>query len=157
MQTSIADFRDRMKSQQADRDAHRAKMEEKHRLAGHSKSERLYALAWDMGHSYGYDEVEIRYDELADLLKPSENEEPVELVAVNDTVKQKSDPAAKIVEELFSLGDEPNSPTIRLEFKGGTTGNEQSQGGMCRAALVEWMERALVRNCPAFRGDNHGR
>jgi len=70
--------------------------------------------------------------------------------------KRKFDPAAKIVEELFSLGGEPNSPTIRIEFKGGAPGNERGQGGMCRASLVEWVERALARNCPAFRRDNHG-
>jgi hypothetical protein len=56
--------------------------------------------------------------------------------------------SAKIVEELFALGDEPRSPTIRIEFKGGTSGNERGQGGMCQVALVEWMARALERHMP---------
>lgn len=62
------------------------------------------------------------------------------------------DPAAKIVEELFALGDEPNSPTHRIEFKGGryTTdkSQERGQGGMCRVAMIEWMARALERHVP---------
>jgi hypothetical protein len=31
----------------------------------------LYALAWALGHSAGFGEVEIYYDEMADLLKPA--------------------------------------------------------------------------------------
>jgi hypothetical protein len=66
------------------------------------------------------------------------------------------DPAAKIVEELFALGDEPNSPTHRIEFKGGqyTTDKtkERGQGGMCRVAMIGWMARALERHMPNAQG-----
>jgi hypothetical protein len=50
---------------------HRAILEAKHGLTGHPKAARLYELAWDMGHSAGFGEVEIYYDEMADLLKPA--------------------------------------------------------------------------------------
>lgn len=63
------------------------------------------------------------------------------------------DASAKIVEELFALGDEPRSPTIRIEFKGGTSGNERGQGGMCQVALIEWMQRAIQRHLPNAKAD----
>lgn len=62
------------------------------------------------------------------------------------------DSAVKIVEELFALGDEPRSPTFRIEFKGGTSGNERGQGGMCRVAMIEWMARTLERHMPNAGG-----
>lgn len=55
-------------------------------------------------------------------------------------------PAAKIGRELFAIGDEPNSPTNRIEFKGNKMGNECGRGGMCEAAMIDWMARALARH-----------
>jgi hypothetical protein len=62
---------DRFKKQADERNAHQAKLEAKYGLTGHPKADKLYALAWDMGHSAGYSEVEIYYDDMADLLKPN--------------------------------------------------------------------------------------
>jgi hypothetical protein len=62
---------DRFRKQADERHAHQAKLEAKHGLTGHPKADKLYALAWDMGHSAGYSEVEIYYDDMADLLKPN--------------------------------------------------------------------------------------
>ena len=38
-------------------------------LTGHPKFERAFAIAWDHGHSSGYSEVAIYFDELVELLK----------------------------------------------------------------------------------------
>lgn len=59
---------DRFKKQADERHVHQAKLEAKHGLSGHPKADKLYALAWDMGHSAGYHEVEIYYADMADLL-----------------------------------------------------------------------------------------
>ena len=62
------------------------------------------------------------------------------------------DSATKIVNDLFELGDEPNSPTHRIEFKGGRytvdLSQERAQGGLCKTALIEWLARSLKRNVP---------
>jgi len=65
------------------------------------------------------------------------------------------DPADKIADELFRLGDEPNSPTHRIEFKGGryTTNKseERGQGGLNQIAFADWLARALERHAPTLR------
>lgn len=38
-------------------------------LTGHPKAEKLYAMAWEKGHSSGFGEVELIAGELAELLK----------------------------------------------------------------------------------------
>jgi len=62
------------------------------------------------------------------------------------------DPAAKIADELFRLGGEPNSPTHRIEFRGGryTTdkSQERGQGGLNQIAFADWLARALERHLP---------
>jgi len=62
------------------------------------------------------------------------------------------DSAAKIADELFRLGDEPNSPTHRIEFKGGryTTdkSQERGQGGLNQIAFARWLACALARHVP---------
>jgi hypothetical protein len=60
---------DGIRKQNEERHEHRARMEEKHGLAGHPKAKRLYELAWDYGHASGYSEIELYYEDLADLLK----------------------------------------------------------------------------------------
>jgi hypothetical protein len=55
--------------------------------------------------------------------------------------------AEAIANELFELGDELNSPTQRIEFKGGSyTMGERSQGGLCKEALTRWLAEALDRH-----------
>lgn len=63
-------MKDRIQKQRDERDAHKATLEKKHGLTGHPKADKLYELAWGMGHSAGYYEVEIFYNDMADLLKP---------------------------------------------------------------------------------------
>lgn len=62
------------------------------------------------------------------------------------------DTAAKIADELFRIGDEPNSPTQRIEFRGGRwTGDpntERAQGGLNQIALATWLAGALERHVP---------
>lgn len=61
----------RLTRQEHERSEHKSEMESRHGLVGHPKADRLYQLAWDMGHSAGYGEIETFYDEMADLLKPN--------------------------------------------------------------------------------------
>ena len=44
-------------------------LEMEHGLDDHPKRDRLFELAWEHGHSSGYREVAIYYDEFAELLK----------------------------------------------------------------------------------------
>jgi hypothetical protein len=48
---------------------HKARMEANHGLSGHPKADKLYEIAWEFGHSAGYGEIEIYYDQLVDLVK----------------------------------------------------------------------------------------
>lgn len=48
---------------------HKASLETKWGLVGHPKADKLYSLAWEMGHSAGYHEVGLYYDDMAELLK----------------------------------------------------------------------------------------
>jgi hypothetical protein len=65
-------LKERLEKRTLDRQEHRALMEKIHGLTGHPKAEKLYEIAWDIGHSAGYHEVEIYYDDMAELLKPNE-------------------------------------------------------------------------------------
>ncbi len=48
--------------------------------------------------------------------------------------------AQKIAREIFKIGDEPNSPTQRIQFIGGEyPNNEKPQGGLCEVALVKFI------------------
>jgi hypothetical protein len=42
----------------------------KHGIPRNAKFERAWDIAWEYGHSSGFDEVRMYFDELADLLKP---------------------------------------------------------------------------------------
>jgi hypothetical protein len=42
---------------------------DQHGVTGHPKAERAFQLAWDYGHSSGFQEVANYFDDLADLLK----------------------------------------------------------------------------------------
>lgn len=60
-----------VKKQAEDKANHKAQLEEKHGLTGHPKADSLYSIAWGMGHSAGYSEVESCYNDMAHLLKPA--------------------------------------------------------------------------------------
>ena len=53
--------------------------------------------------------------------------------------------ARRIAMDIFETGDDPNSPTNRIEFKGekDLRGNERAQGGLCINALAERIENSL--------------
>jgi predicted aminopeptidase len=48
----------------------RSRLEKEYGLTEHPKRELLWDKAWDRGHSAGYDEVELVYGDLAELLVP---------------------------------------------------------------------------------------
>ena len=48
----------------------RADLEQEHGVAGHAKADRLWALAWEHGHSSGYGEVITYYEDFVTLLQP---------------------------------------------------------------------------------------
>jgi hypothetical protein len=58
--------------------------------------------------------------------------------------------AANIADELFRMGDEPNSRTQRIEFKGGRYtvdhSEERGQGGLNQSAFESWLANALERH-----------
>lgn len=49
--------------------SHAQQLAEKYGVAGHPKEPELYRLAYDYGHSGGWSEVEIYYQDLVVLLK----------------------------------------------------------------------------------------
>lgn len=50
---------------------------------------------------------------------------------------EKMEFAQKIANHIFALGNEPNSPTQRIQFMGGNDpDNEKEQGGLCLSALT---------------------
>jgi hypothetical protein len=50
-------------------DAFRARLEEENDIVGHPKADKLWSLAWEYGHAYGYTEVKSYYVEMMELLK----------------------------------------------------------------------------------------
>ncbi len=62
-------FAERAKKEAQEEADHQKKMEKIHGLTGHPKAQVLYSLAWQMGHSSGYSEVECYYNDMAVLLK----------------------------------------------------------------------------------------
>jgi len=59
---------ERVMARLADERRLREELEEEYGIVGHPKASRLWEIAWDLGHAYGYDEVEAHYRELVDLL-----------------------------------------------------------------------------------------
>jgi len=54
--------------------------------------------------------------------------------------------AERIARDIFACGDGPNSPTIRIEFKGGEPDKEKPQGGFCEKGLVEFIAKSIEEN-----------
>ena len=48
---------------------HKSILENKYGTSGLKKADKLYALAYEFGHSNGYDEVENFYSEILELIK----------------------------------------------------------------------------------------
>lgn len=48
----------------------KADLEVEHDIVGHPKADKLWNLAWEMGHSLGYSGVLNYYNELLELVKP---------------------------------------------------------------------------------------
>ena len=54
--------------------------------------------------------------------------------------------AEKLTNDIFSIGDEPNAPVIRIQFLSGEyPDSEKTQGGMCRHALQTFISDSLKR------------
>ncbi len=53
-----------------DREESKARMAKEHGLERNNKFELAYSIAWSHGHSSGIQEVEMYFEELAELLKP---------------------------------------------------------------------------------------
>jgi len=62
-------FAERRAAENKERAEHKSRLECQHMIAGHPKADLLYQLAWDFGHSAGFDEVAGYYYELVSLLK----------------------------------------------------------------------------------------
>lgn len=54
--------------------------------------------------------------------------------------------AKLIARDIFALGNEPDSPTIRIEFLGGVDGDEKPQGGLCEKALEIFIAERIDAN-----------
>ena len=52
-----------------DKSEFRAAIEDEYGLTDNPKKDKLYAIAWDMGHAYGYNEVNCYYDQLRELIE----------------------------------------------------------------------------------------
>lgn len=48
----------------------KAGLASRHKLKRNAKFEIAWRIAWDRGHSNGFSEIEMYFDELAELLKP---------------------------------------------------------------------------------------
>ena len=51
-------------------EACKARLAERHRLKRNAKFEIAWRIAWENGHASGFSEVEIYFDDIAELLKP---------------------------------------------------------------------------------------
>jgi len=52
--------------------------------------------------------------------------------------------SSELVEDLFDIGNESNSPIKRIEFKSGTyLGNEKSHGGLSKESLKIFFNQKL--------------
>ena len=62
-------MQERRRMEHEARIAHREKLERQYGVVGHKRSEKLYDLAWEYGHSGGFEEVANYYIDLVELLK----------------------------------------------------------------------------------------
>lgn len=83
----------------------RIALEEHFKMAGHPKAEILFDLAWGIGHSQGFEEVQIHYEDFHQLITPVERDNTM----LNKTLADK----AVLLEEIELL-------TRRVESQTGT-------------------------------------
>ena len=66
-------YAQRMAQSQQERNKHQADMEAKHfvfpNLVSRLKLDLLYQIAYDFGHASGWNEIEVYYDEMVELVK----------------------------------------------------------------------------------------
>ena len=48
----------------------KADLEAEHNVVGHPKADKLFSIAWQRGHAYGYYDVACIYDDIVELIKP---------------------------------------------------------------------------------------
>jgi len=60
---------EQLEKQKIERESHAKQLAEKYGVAGHKNESELYRLAYDYGHSSGWSEIEIYYQDLVVLLK----------------------------------------------------------------------------------------
>ena len=65
----LPEIKDFIQNEEKKRAAHKKELEEKEGLQNHPKADLLYSLAWEYGHYCGYEEVELYYHRLVELLK----------------------------------------------------------------------------------------
>ena len=62
--------RKRVDAVRAEEQAFKRILEYRYKTSGNPKADRLWEIAWSEGHSSGYGEVEIWYEELSELILP---------------------------------------------------------------------------------------
>ena len=60
---------DQARNQEYTYETHKEKLEIKHCIVGHPMADQLYKLAWQIGHSCGFNEIESYYDDIAFMVK----------------------------------------------------------------------------------------
>lgn len=63
--------------------------------------------------------------------------------------------AAYLARQIFEIGDEPNDKAQRLEFKGGTyPDHETNLGGLSESSLADFIHYALDKHSPVSAEPN---
>lgn len=62
-------YRIRIQQKRDQQQKHREELEALHGVVGHKRAETLYELAWEYGHSGGWEEVANYYADLVELLR----------------------------------------------------------------------------------------
>jgi hypothetical protein len=94
-------------------EAWKVKLATKHKLERNAKFDKAWKIAWDRGHSNGFEEVEIYFDELAELLegitaKLCPAVKQPRRIIVSETVNQPPTDNAPEDKALASLGVSPS-------------------------------------------------
>jgi len=69
MRIELENYLERRAKENRAKAKHKSELEDKYGLSKHPKADLLYELAWRWGHSSGFSEVEIYYEDFAELLK----------------------------------------------------------------------------------------
>lgn len=63
------EFEERQRQESVKNEAFQKRLEAEYGTEGNPKAALLFAKAWEMGHAYGYNEVETYYRDLVDLIR----------------------------------------------------------------------------------------